>query len=129
VHGAEIKSAGPFRRNLEQLLALARERREPVLLASFAHVRPDSRPDTELWGAPEHVFAGLAAHNRILADLAQAHGARWLDLQARLAGDPAYFTDVCHFSAAGAQAFAEAAAEAVGPGWPSGTEIPVASQP
>lgn len=133
-YGADVKTVPVFRRNLERILALAAERGDPIVLMTFAHHLPadytlerfqrgelgygswpgSSASPVEIWGTPEHVRVGLAAHDRVLRELHVAHPeALFVDQTARLGGDPANFVDVCHFSPEGARRFVDGIVAAV----------------
>lgn len=133
-YGADVKTVPAFRRNLERILALAAERGDPVLLMTFAHhLAADytlerfrrrelgygswtgsTASPVEIWGTPENVRAGLAAHDRVLRELHVAHPrALFVDQAARLGGDPGNFVDVCHLSPEGARRFVDGIVEAV----------------
>lgn len=123
-YGAEIRSAGPFRKNVEAILDLAAERREPALLLTVAtYVAPGYSRDAfdarrldyathytpiELWGVAEHVAKGVAAHNaEIRALVAARPGLAFFDLDAALPKERRYWNDVTHFTVAGSQRVAE----------------------
>jgi len=128
--GGDLRSAASFRRNLSEILSLARDRGDPVLLLSFATYVPanyerlafkKSELDygrhlipLEMWGAPANVLAAVAAHNAVVRDLA-AHtpGVRFVDEEQRLAGQPRYFNDPCHLTVEGSMAFVDALLPAV----------------
>ncbi|MGQ0554162.1 MAG: SGNH/GDSL hydrolase family protein [Planctomycetota bacterium] len=119
-HGAELKTVATFRANLQRLARLAEQRGERVLMLGFAsYVAPGYTRQAfgarqldyagahgsaiELWGRPEHVVAGLAAHNAIIAEVAP----RYFDMRplAELRGSA--FRDICHLSLPGTSAFVE----------------------
>ncbi len=124
VYGAQIKTARPFRRDLERVVRLAASKGDPVLLMTFAYALPESytserlRAGTlgfvpspnaspvELWGSPPSIREGLEAHNQVIKAVAAAHGVPLVDQDALLQHDPALFIDVCHLSPAGAERFA-----------------------
>lgn len=119
----EIKSVGPFRRNMESILALAAERGDPVGLTTFATRVPANyslaafeafRLDyvthaypLESWGRPDEVVAAVALHNQVVRQLAATHPQlRFVD-EARLMDGPGpYFNDPCHLSVEGSIKFA-----------------------
>ena len=133
-YGGDVKTVPVFRRNLERILALAGERGEPVVIMTFAYHLPAdyslermnrgelgfghwanaSPSPVELWGTPEHVRAGLEAHDRVLRELHAAHPETvFVDQEARLGDDPGNFTDVCHLSPLGAERFVDGIVAAV----------------
>ena len=121
--GASIKSAVPFRRNLERTLSLARAKREPVLLMTFAYAIPEeysrvrfeqgalgydrSKPGepVEMWGRPEDIIRGLQVHNDIIREAANGTDVFFVDQDALMKHDPRNFIDVCHLSPAGSDQF------------------------
>ena len=78
-YGATVKTARPFRRHLEDIAQLARERGEPVVFMTFAFCLPSHYSmeayragalpyakgpwgkEVELWGRPEYIVKGLRA--------------------------------------------------------------------
>jgi hypothetical protein len=128
--GRDLKTPPAFRANVAELLELARRRGDVVMLASFASYRAPGYSfkgfrghildygshayPIELWGEPDAVMAGLAAHNQVLRELAAAHPeALYVDQDALIPKSGHYFDDVCHFTDAGSAAFAENVAEAI----------------
>lgn len=128
VHGAELRSQESFRDNLSAILALAHERGDPVLLATFATYVPDDysaeafaakRLDyahhlvpLERWGLPANVVAGVRAHNAVVESLAPQ--ATWFVDAARLMPHGArYFEDACHLTPDGSQRLVELLLEPV----------------
>jgi hypothetical protein len=131
-HGREIKTTGPLRAQLEEIRALARERGDPLLLATFAWWLP---PDyslerfqaheldyafgkkatpIEVWGTPENVAAGLALHNQVIEAVARAAPADlFVDLAARVPPGRRNFQDVCHLTRDGIAALVDAVMEAL----------------
>ncbi len=121
--GASIKSAAPFRDNVERTLALARQKREPVLLLTFAYSIPagysrekfeqgrlgysrEKRGEpVELWGLPAHVEKGIHVHNDVIRAFAGREGTYFIDQEALMGSDPADFIDVCHLSPSGSKRF------------------------
>ena len=125
-HGADVKTADTFRANLTELLDLASERGDPVLLMTFAwYLPPDyslercrageldyeqvtssgrpvqRRHPTELWGRPDFVARGLAEHNRVIREFATHPAALFVDVARAIPREGTYFHDVCHLSPRG----------------------------
>jgi len=129
-HGETIRSAGPFRRNLEHILDLAEARGEPVLLLSFASYVPldytherflERQLDyagyevpIRLWGLEENVVRGLGVHNRVLRALAETREVRFLDLAAAMPAQGDHYLDICHFSRKGEERFASLVLDEIG---------------
>ena len=134
-YGGEIKTAGPFRKNLTGLLDLAAQRGEPVLLATFAWYIPDDYSEeacdagtadysgevpadpVEKWGTVETVPKGMGVHNGILRELAaeraEAGNVLLLDFAPMIAPAGENFDDVCHLSLQGKRQFLAAMADRV----------------
>jgi hypothetical protein len=131
-HGREIKTAGPLRAELEEIAALARERGDPLMLATFAWWLPadysleryeahaldyaygKKAVPIEVWGTPENVAAGLALHNQVIEEVARAAPADlFVDLAARIPPGRRHFQDVCHLTRDGIAALVDAVTEAL----------------
>jgi hypothetical protein len=125
-YGGDIKTERAFRENLSQLLALAADRQEPVLLMSFAWFVPDDYSAArfgrrlldydpnelglpiEIWGKPEHVVAGVQAHNRVIHELVPRYpDAVFLDQADLMPHEGRFFSDICHFTQLGQARFVE----------------------
>ena len=121
-----IRTRGPFRRHLEEIVALGEERGTPMLVATFAtHVADgyskealehgllpygrDGRAfPTELWGDPAYVVRGIEAHNEEIRALAAEHlELGFVDAAREIPDDPELFTDICHFTGPGSRRFAQ----------------------
>jgi len=122
--GENVKSAGPFRKNIEAICELAEERGEPVLLLTFAiHVPEDYSLEKfrrreldysthfcaiELWGKVANVIKAIAIHNDIVRDVAQGRaGAHLLDQAKELPRGGRVFNDVCHLTHVGSTRFVD----------------------
>lgn len=123
---ADVKTAGPYRRNLEEVVS----RSGRVVLVTFAsYVAPGYSEErflageldygrhtspVELWGDPRWVAAGIEVHNRITREIALASpNARLVDLAAAMPRSGTFFDDVCHLTERGSAAFVEAVMPAV----------------
>jgi hypothetical protein len=127
IYGTDIKSAAPFRQNLENILRLAKSRHQKVLLVSFPYRIPDdyslekfrtgslgyaldhtglAKP-LEVWGNRESIQKGILVHNQIILELAQKYACFYIDQHNLLQSDARYFIDPCHFSDAGISQFEE----------------------
>jgi hypothetical protein len=120
--GADLKTGRPFRRNVEGIAQLAEAKGDPLLLVQFAArnvpvplpegaTEPvldaeEPPPGLWLWGRPEHVLAGVAAHNAVLSDLAALHaGVALIDMRSLLEGGDELFRDGCHLTPKGSETF------------------------
>jgi hypothetical protein len=132
-HGSKIKTAEPFRRNMEAIVEMARQRQEPIVLMTFANYLPKNYTRqkfearqldycshwfaTEIWGVPRDVVKGLAVHNAVIRDLARAHPETiFVDEQAMMPADGRYYDDICHLSTAGCARFVDNLVPAIEPG-------------
>ena len=132
--GRTIKTAEPFRSNLELIVQDAQRRGRLVLVMTFAYHQPDDytldrfkagtldygpgeRPyktPTELWGKPEHVLAAITTHNRVIREVAARHDkVIFVDQEALLSKSGSHFADVCHLTSDGIATFVDHAAPAV----------------
>jgi len=132
VHGAgPDRSAPVFERNLEALVEEIRAAGATPVLAAFAWgIPPDYRHDrflagelgydnperydpvpVDLWGPVPWVREGLVRRNVAIHRIAAARDVALLDTQRHMAGDPAWFGDVCHFSERGTDRFVAFVAE------------------
>lgn len=133
-YGADLKTPPCFRANLEAVLDLARRRGDTPILVTFAWYVPANYTEEafrckrldygrmefpiELWGYPTNVVAGLEAHNDQIRHLAEAHTeARLLDMKQRMPASGRYFDDICHFTRAGCDLFADALAAELSDLW------------
>nr|WP_295931142.1 hypothetical protein [uncultured Dyadobacter sp.] len=130
-YGSDIKTEEAYRRNLEEIIAIAKKRGDKLLLMSYASFFPEhvvltgEEKDMEhfagcnrfvatpvvMWGRPENVRKGIDVHNRVLRELASKHNMLFLDMERRMPKDQKLFCDVCHLSGPGAQRFANEIAE------------------
>lgn len=120
-HGRELKTPPDFAANLAAILDLAQERGDGVLLGTFAlYLPPDYSREAfeakgldyakhdlpaEIWGLPEVVRQGVAAHNAELRRLAEARGLPLVDVDGLLPKGGRYFDDPCHLTPEGYAAF------------------------
>ena len=130
-YGSDVKSAGPFRENLTEILDLARGRGEPVLLMTFAYYIPEDYEvgkfyrkeldytrhgsPVELWGSPANVAAGIEAHNAVVRELSERYGTHFVDQEMRIPKKGEFFNDVCHFTYKGCDRFVQGMAEVIVP--------------
>jgi len=130
--GAEIKSERIFARNVEEVLRVARERGQRVLLMTFAYYHPadysnerflarqtdysfsEDSVATEVWGRPEHVVRAIEAHNEAIRRIARMHpDALFYDMERAIPKDREHFIDICHWTERGREAFARGVLEAI----------------
>ncbi len=122
-YGHNILSRESFRDNLKATLDLAQQKKEPLLLLTFAYYLPPNytlkrfsnfqldytkirrRFATEIWGKPKNVISGIEAHNEVIRSFRDQ--ARFLDMESRIRKNGSNFGDICHFSPEGKQHFAD----------------------
>ncbi|MEO8563774.1 MAG: hypothetical protein ABI601_16975 [bacterium] len=122
--GSTINTAGPFRHNIDAILKMAAARGEPVVLMTFVtYFAPGyttaafnarqldyttHNTATVLWGEPDNVAKGIAAHNLVIRDLHAAWPATgFVDMATALPQQREYFNDVCHLTVPGSERFVE----------------------
>lgn len=130
-YGSDIKTEESYRRNLEEIIAIARKRGDKLLLMSYASFFPENvvltgkeddmkhfagcnrfvATPVVMWGKPENVKKGIGMHNQVLRELARKHNTLFLDMELRMPKDRELFCDVCHLSGLGAQRFAAEVSE------------------
>lgn len=129
-YGGDIKTAASFESNVRSICKEAERRGEKALLLTYAHYLPAGysqeaflrgeldyaapRLPVELWGDPANVLKGLRVHNEVIRKLAASlPGAGYFDMAAFVPHEGRYFNDICHFSDAGCDRFAEGLAGAL----------------
>lgn len=123
-YGNEIKTTASYQKNIDQIIHLAKERGEELLLMSYASYFPENyqltgkQQDMEyfagcyyashvnIWGAPDNIKKGIAVHNEIIQKLALRNNVNFMDMANIMPKNCLFFCDVCHVSEAGAQYFA-----------------------
>ena len=61
-----------------------------------------------MWGTEKNVVAGIEAHNRVIRTLAGEHPTvLFVDQQAMIPDDADHFTDICHLTPSGCEAFVD----------------------
>jgi hypothetical protein len=122
-YGSDLRSPPSYEANMERIVELAQQRRQPVLLLTFAyHIAPGYSEEAfaareldyalhmseiALWGEPANVARALDAHNAVTARLARRHRCPFLDVKGRMPTGRRYFHDVCHFTPEGAGRFVD----------------------
>ncbi len=117
-YGNVIKSATAFENNINEILTLAKKRKEPLLLTSFAFYVPkdytylkfrtkklDYDKHTfyiEIWGKPINVILGILTHNNVLRKLAaQNPNVMFLDEFSKMPKGKKFYNDICHLTDTG----------------------------
>lgn len=120
--GYLIRTPAVFGSNLSEILRLARQKREQIMLLSYAYyVSPNYSREAfeaksldyvaymypvELWGKPEYVLKALDAHNEVIRKLAGRFPEVWfLDQNKLMPKEGRFFNDICHLSPAGCELF------------------------
>ena len=103
VSAEEILERNPpthFRRNIENIVLLARARGIEVVLATFAH---SPQFENVSWSASELHARGYEEMNAVIRSIAQEHGAHLFDFASAFPDDPKYYADGIHVRIPGAQ--------------------------
>jgi hypothetical protein len=130
--GADLKTPPVFSRNVEEVLRVARERGQRVLLLTQAYYLPadytnerflaretdytfvDESVPVEVWGQKDSVVAAIEAHNEALRRVVALHpDALFFDMDRRIPKDRHHFIDICHWTDLGREVFAQGVLEAV----------------
>lgn len=128
--GRNIWSKASFENNLMKILEIAERKNENVLLMTFAFHVPEDYSLTkfksksldydlhllpiELWGSPENVVSGIAAHNRVIESLADRYNnVTLIDQNMLIPKRGQYFNDICHLTHQGSKVFADNISDAI----------------
>ena len=118
--GDNLKSKKTFTKNLENILTLANQKGDSVLVVSYASFMPegyslkkfiDKQLDytehkwpAELYGAPANVVAGIRAHNKIGLELSRKYNnSIHVEFSENLPKEGKYFFDICHLTPEGCE--------------------------
>jgi hypothetical protein len=132
VEGGDLKTPPVFSRNVEEVLRIARERGQKVLLLTYAYYLPSDYTNerffakqtdysfapesvaTEVWGRKQNVVAAIEAHNARIRRLAELHpDALFFDMERYMPKDREHFIDICHWTDRGRETFARGVLEAI----------------
>lgn len=126
--GRDIKTAVPFRHNIETIVETAALRGDRILLLTYAYdipagYTPELFASHSLaygervggtaigangWGQPAYVAAAVDAHNAVIRELAAKHDeALFVDQQELIPKQQRLFVDSCHFTDAGCRRFVD----------------------
>ncbi|HEV7349123.1 hypothetical protein [Telluribacter sp.] len=124
-HGSEIKTSVSYRKNIQELINIAKSRQEPLLLMSYASFFPEGvhltgtetdksyfgkckyQSSISIWGTPENVQKGIKVHNDQLRELVALNKISFLDMDVALPRNKENFCDICHLrEETGVQQFA-----------------------
>jgi len=123
-HGSTIRTPKSFAQNYDEMLAIARERHEPVLLMTFAYYLDPNYTDAAfkaraldyanhvspvaLWGTPENVTRTMDQQNEVIRGLAAGNGDFFfVDQQKLMPSGKRYYHDICHFTEEGCARFVD----------------------
>lgn len=127
-YGSDIKTAGPYKKNLEEIIALSEKKNEKLLLMAYTSFFPDVKflgdpSDAQyfakncaraaivtVWGDTKNTQKGIEVHNDILTKLAVEHKTYYLDMRKMVPQEVDCFCDICHLSEKGCIIFAESLA-------------------
>jgi hypothetical protein len=116
MYGSKIKTAIPYRKNIQELINTVKSRNQRLLLMSYASFFPEGvelkgdivdnaffgncthHSYISIWGDPENVQKGIRVHNEYLKELAVQNEVDFLDMDSLMPRRKKYFCDVCHLS-------------------------------
>ena len=121
-YGSDVKTASSFASNMREIAALGKQKKEAVVLMTFAHYLAPGYTEAafasqkldydrhqspvSLWGTPESVESAILEHNRQLKSIvAEDASVLFVDQALTLPRGGRYFHDICHLSDAGSEAF------------------------
>ena len=130
--GSDLKTPPVFSRNVEEVLRIARDRGQKVLLLTYAYYLPPDYTNerflaqqtdysfapesvaTEVWGRQQNVVAAIEAHHAATRRLAELHpNALFFDMERYMPKDREHFIDICHWTDRGRETFARGVLEAI----------------
>ena len=129
--GGTLKTPKPFAANLEEIVREAGKTQTPVMVMTFDWYSPENYSleafqagaldydghshATEIWGAPEHIIAGVRAHNDVLRGYATnaPDNVIFLDVEPVVPDGRTYWDDICHFNDAGERLWIQAMGKAL----------------
>ncbi len=129
-YGATVKTPPAIRKNLSEIIELAREAGATPVLMTFGHyIEPGYTRESYLsgqfgygegpfgmpvedWGLPEHVPAIMKAQNEAIRELAAEKNVLLIE-QAELITGRENYCDVCHLSFAGCELFVRNVMDAI----------------
>ncbi|MFN4145731.1 MAG: hypothetical protein ACK4GN_07910 [Runella sp.] len=124
MYGGEIKTAKPYRNNIEQLIKETKARHENLLLVTYAlYVPPSVRGNggytdyrdfagcqfpspLHLWGDPVNVEKGVKQHNQTLRQLATQYEVPLMDMDSLFPRRKEFYCDLCHLTEEGSREYA-----------------------
>ena len=131
--GADLKTVPAFSHNVEEVLRIAGERGQRVLLLTYAYYLPADYSNerffsqqtdytfmpesvaTEVWGLKQNVVAAIEAQNEALRAIAARHPeALFFDMERFIPKRREYWIDICHWTDLGRETFARGVLEALG---------------
>ena len=125
-YGSRIKTERPFRDNLAEIIAAAREQNIPVMLMTFAYHIPENYTrdkfdkreldygkgrhelPAELWGTPGNLARTLDRQNLMIDELASRYDNVFIvDMRRLMPADGLHFSDPCHLTKEGNRRFVD----------------------
>jgi len=128
----DLKTPPVFSKNIEDVIALAASRGQPLLLLTYTFYVPDGYSNerflahdldysfaeesvaTEVWGWSYHVQAAIEAHDDAIRRIAAQHPeVLFFDMERFMPKDGKHFIDICHWTDLGQERFAQGVVEAL----------------
>jgi hypothetical protein len=122
-YSADLRTPPSYEANLEAVVKTAKERGDPVMLATFAYYLPANYSldafkaktldyakhlcAAEQWSTPDAVVRGLEAHNAAVRRIAARHHTLFVDVASRMPPGRLCFDDPCHLTPEGCRQFVE----------------------
>ena len=113
-YGNEIKTQQSFKQNMNNILDIAKERGDKLILATYAWYLPPNYSfeafkqknldydqqifPVELYGYPNNVVKGIGFHNQLIRDLVKEQQITFFDLENAIPKNRNYFDDICHLN-------------------------------
>ncbi|MFQ5645322.1 MAG: hypothetical protein ACE5GM_00170 [bacterium] len=126
-YGKDVKTYLPFKHNLTQIVRIAQQKKENLILMSFASYLPKGytyrkfirkaidygfkgNPScpAELWGKPKFVAKAISKHNTAIKEtVTHFNFVRFVDQKKLIPRSGLYFKDICHLTPRGCRKFVD----------------------
>lgn len=128
--GAQVKTERTFRKNMEGIAALSRQRGDKLTVCTFATYLPVNYTEelfnahaldyaahslpVSIWGKPANVVRAVDIHNQQIRAMVERHPEITLvDMESAIPDAGKYYNDICHLAQPGCDRFVETLVQAM----------------
>ncbi|MFC1479840.1 hypothetical protein ACFL5Y_00105 [Candidatus Omnitrophota bacterium] len=115
-YGKETKTATSYKRNLERIIEISKDKKEPLVIITFCYFDPRSKDVdkssayydfTKIWGDLDNVVRGINVHNGVIRQIQnqKISNVICVDLQSKFPQEKKLFRDICHLTEEGSALF------------------------